>query len=172
MKIKYVAILLSILMLAALTACGGGDGDTTAPADDGGTTTEEAPATDDDADDADDMDDDADDADDMDDDADDDDGDETSMAGDAAAGETLYNTSCVACHGPAGAGVEGLGATLASSEFISGQSDEELVAFIIEGRPASHPDNVTGIDMPPKGGNPALSDGDILNIVAYLRTLQ
>jgi disulfide bond formation protein DsbB len=33
------------------------------------------------------------------------------------------------------------------------------------------PLNTTGIDMPGKGGNPALTDDNILAIIAYLRTL-
>ena len=40
------------------------------------------------------------------------------------------------------------------------------------GRPAGDPLNDTGVDMPPRGGNPSLSDEDLAHIVAYLRTLQ
>jgi disulfide bond formation protein DsbB len=58
------------------------------------------------------------------------------------------------------------------SEFIAGQTDEELVAFVKTGRPASHPLNTTGIDMPPRGGNPALTDADIYDIVAYIHSIQ
>jgi disulfide bond formation protein DsbB len=36
----------------------------------------------------------------------------------------------------------------------------------------SDPLNTTGIAMPPKGGNPALTDGQIVDIVAYLRSIQ
>jgi disulfide bond formation protein DsbB len=36
----------------------------------------------------------------------------------------------------------------------------------------SDPENTTGVAMPPKGGNPSLSDGDLQNVVAYIRTLQ
>jgi nitrite reductase (NO-forming) len=90
----------------------------------------------------------------------------------AANGETIFNATCQACHGAAGQGVDGLGPPLASNAFIAGLSDVELVQFINEGRPVDHPDNTTGIAMPPKGGNPALSDADLADIVAYLRTLQ
>ena len=38
------------------------------------------------------------------------------------------------------------------------------------GRPAYHPDNTQGVDMPPKGGNPALTDDDLLAIIAFQRT--
>jgi disulfide bond formation protein DsbB len=47
-----------------------------------------------------------------------------------------------------------------------------MLTFIKTGRPSGDPLNTTGVDMPPKGGNPALSDEQILDIVAYIRTLQ
>ena len=91
--------------------------------------------------------------------------------GDPAIGKELF-TSCAACHGPAGEGVPGLGKDMTQSEFIAGKTDEELIEFIKAGRPASDPLNTTGVDMPPKGGNPALSDEDLYDIVAYMRSLQ
>ena len=93
-------------------------------------------------------------------------------AGDATKGKELYATTCVACHGPNGEGVQGLGKPFADSEFLKGQNDDELFAFIKKGRPPGDPDNTTGVDMPPKGGNPALSDDDLRDIIAFLRTLQ
>lgn len=91
--------------------------------------------------------------------------------GDPVAGEAKYNEVCIACHGPAGAGVEGLGKPFTTSDFVPSQTDDELLAFIKTGRPISHPDNTTGVDMPPKGGNPALSDEQIMDIIAYIRAL-
>ena len=61
---------------------------------------------------------------------------------------------------------------MTSSEFIAELSDEELLAFVKTGRPIGDPLNTTGIDMPAKGGNPALADDQILDIIAYMRTLQ
>ena len=49
---------------------------------------------------------------------------------------------------------------------------DELGASLEVGRPTSDPANTTGVDMPPKGGNPSLSEEDIDHIVAYLRTVQ
>jgi disulfide bond formation protein DsbB len=46
------------------------------------------------------------------------------------------------------------------------------VAFIKVGRGVDDPANTTGVAMLPKGGNPGLSDQDLYDIVAYLRTLQ
>ncbi len=91
--------------------------------------------------------------------------------GDPVAGEAKYNEVCIACHGVAGAGVEGLGKPFTTSDFVPSQTDDELLAFIKTGRPISHPDNTTGVDMPPKGGNPALTDEQIMDIIAYIRAL-
>ena len=91
--------------------------------------------------------------------------------GDPAKGEELF-TSCAACHGPAGEGVPGLGADMTASTFIAGKTDVELVEFIKVGREATDPTNKVGIAMPPKGANPGLTDEDLYDIVAYIRTLQ
>ncbi len=93
-------------------------------------------------------------------------------AGNAADGSELFVATCSSCHGADATGLPGLGKALTASDFVAGMSDTELVAFITEGRPADHPDNEAGVAMPPKGGNPALSDDDLLDIVAFLRTLQ
>lgn len=91
--------------------------------------------------------------------------------GDPEQGKQIFASSCAACHGPNGEGVQGLGKDMQHSEFIAGLSDEELIAFIKQGRPISDPLNTTGVDMPPKGGNPALSDAQLLDIVAYMRSI-
>jgi hypothetical protein len=56
--------------------------------------------------------------------------------------------------------------------MVRTDTDEELVEFIKLGRQPDHPDNTTGVAMPPKGGNPAISDADLYDIVAWIRTLQ
>lgn len=93
-------------------------------------------------------------------------------AGDPVAGEKVFASTCSACHGPAGEGVAGLGKDMTTSEFIRGKSDAELVEFIKVGRDPSDPLNTTGVAMLPKGGNPALSDDDLLDVVAFIRTLK
>lgn len=95
-----------------------------------------------------------------------------SLKGDAAKGATAFSQTCSACHGPDGTGVEGLGKNLVTSDFAKGMPDAELILFLTKGRPSSDPLNSTGVDMPPKGGNPALKDQDLADIVAYLRTLE
>lgn len=91
--------------------------------------------------------------------------------GDAAEGQENFVKTCSACHGPEGKGIEGLGKDMTTSEFIAGKSDAELVAFVKVGRTTSDPLNTTGVDMPPKGGNPALSEDDLFDIVAHIRTI-
>ncbi|GIL15072.1 MAG: hypothetical protein BroJett039_02450 [Chloroflexota bacterium] len=97
---------------------------------------------------------------------------EPTSRGDVAKGKTVYAGTCAACHGPDAQGVPNLGKDLVTSEFAKGLSDDDLVKFITKGRPASDPANTTGIDMPPRGGNPALKEKDLYDVVAYLRTLE
>jgi disulfide bond formation protein DsbB len=59
-----------------------------------------------------------------------------------------------------------------ASDFVATRTDAELVAFIKSGRSVDDPLNTTGVAMPPKGGNPALTDADLADIVAYIRSLQ
>jgi disulfide bond formation protein DsbB len=94
------------------------------------------------------------------------------IQGDPIAGAPAYRGVCATCHGIDLGGVEGLGRALVPSAFIATRSDDELVAFIIEGRPIGHTDNITGVAMFPRGGNPSLSDQDIADIVAYIKARQ
>ncbi len=89
-----------------------------------------------------------------------------------ASGDKLFHSSCVACHGKGGVGIAGNGKALANNEFIRSLDDDSLLSFIKQGRSPTDPKNTTGIQMPPKGGNPAMSDDDILDVIAYVRTLQ
>lgn len=91
--------------------------------------------------------------------------------GDAGNGEELFAATCASCHGEDATGLEGLGKDLTNSAFADGLGDAELAAFIVAGRTADDPANTTGVAMPPKGGNPSLTDDEIDDLVAYLRTL-
>lgn len=96
---------------------------------------------------------------------------ETPVAVAAPDGAALYKVTCPACHGQDAKGVQGLGKDMTTSAFVAGLSDEELVAFIIEGRAADDPMNTTGVAMPPRGMNVALSDDDVMAIVKFIRSL-
>ena len=95
-----------------------------------------------------------------------------SLKGDSAAGQTKYQSTCSACHGPDAKGIQGLGKDLTVSEFAKGLPDAELILFVTTGRDPTDPANTTGIQMPPRGGNPALTDQDLADIVVYVRTLE
>lgn len=95
----------------------------------------------------------------------------TVAAADLAQGKRLYQSTCAMCHGYQGEGVERLGKPIVGSAFVRQRSDEELLAFLIEGRTADHPDNTQRIPMPPRGGNPSLTDQDLSLIVAYMRSI-
>jgi len=89
-----------------------------------------------------------------------------------AHGTKLYANTCIACHGRDGKGMTGLGKDLINSEFVKSLDDDGLLAFVKKGRNPGDPLNTTKTDMPPKGGNPALSDDDLLDIISYVRSLQ
>lgn len=91
--------------------------------------------------------------------------------GDPVVGQTLFSATCAACHGPSGQGLTGIGKNLVTSEFVAAQSDHELIEFIRVGRSNKDPLNTTGVTMPARGGNAALSDKDLYDIVAYIRTI-
>ena len=65
----------------------------------------------------------------------------------------------------------GLGKPFTTSEFMTSLDDAGLVAFVMKGRDTSDPLNTTGVAMPPKGGNPALTEQQVYDIVAFVRTL-
>lgn len=90
----------------------------------------------------------------------------------AARGKALFAQGCNACHGDNARGRTGLGKDLAHNAFVKSQGDVELVGFLKRGRDISDPLNTTRIPMPPKGGNPALNDKQLTDLVAYLRDLQ
>lgn len=87
-------------------------------------------------------------------------------------GKAVFLGSCTACHGENGEAKPGLGKAIAGSTFVQGLSDKELVGFIKKGRDPSDPLNTTGIGMPAKGGNPALNDKRLEDLVAYIRGIQ
>lgn len=87
-------------------------------------------------------------------------------------GRKLFRATCATCHGLEAQGIPQLGKDLRRNEFVRDRDVNELVTFFAEGRPASHPDNERRVDMPPKGGNPALTDEDLGKIAAYVKSLE
>ena len=79
------------------------------------------------------------------------------LTGDPVAGEKLFASACAGCHGQ----------EMTQNEFIAAKTDQELVEFIKAGGAPDEP-----LVMPPKGGNPTLTDEKLYHIAAYLRSLQ
>ena len=82
------------------------------------------------------------------------------------AGEKVYAQTCVACHG-----ANGKGAIPGVSDFTKAdgplaKSDDTLFASIRDGLVTPG----KPLSMPPKGGNPSLSDEEIQAVLEYLRS--
>jgi mono/diheme cytochrome c family protein len=87
------------------------------------------------------------------------------------AGRTTFLTVCAACHGTQGMGIQGLGKPLVGSAFFSSLTNAELLTFLQNGRPVNDPLNTTGVPMPARGGRLGLTDADLANVIAYIRSL-
>lgn len=85
-------------------------------------------------------------------------------------GRAIYARACANCHGAQGEGMPMLGRGLQDNAFMEARTDSELVDFLKEGRPSNHELNTTGVDMPPRGGDPSLDDQKLESLVAFLRT--
>ncbi len=87
------------------------------------------------------------------------------------AGENSFQTICAACHNFNAMGIPGMGKSLIGSTFVNSQTDDELLAFLQVGRPITDPLNTTGVQMPARGGNPNFTDDKLMEIIAYIRSL-
>ena len=82
------------------------------------------------------------------------------------AGEKVYAQTCIACHG-----ANGKGAIPGVSDFTKAdgplaKSDDTLFASIRDGLVTPG----KPLSMPPKGGNPSLTDDEIQAVLDYLRS--
>jgi len=80
--------------------------------------------------------------------------------GDPIAGEEVYRTSCLPCHGAQGEG--GIGPAMQPSPFVQENINSALIEFLLEGR--------TGTAM--AGFDGRLNEEELANLVAFLRTWQ
>lgn len=92
---------------------------------------------------------------------------------DAAAGKIKYDALCVACHGATGKGDGAASAALTpkprnftDQAYMSKKADADLIKIIKNGGAASG----LSASMPPWSSS--LSDIDIANVLAYIRTLK
>lgn len=86
-------------------------------------------------------------------------------------GRRVYAQTCAACHGPDAKGLPNLGKSLADSPWIRSRSDAEVTDLILQGRDLADPENTSKSVMPPKGGNPTLTDAEIASVVKWLREM-
>ncbi len=84
----------------------------------------------------------------------------------------IWNGTCRSCHGVAGEGVTGQGRDIRSSEFIQTRDDRQLLDYVKVGRTIDDPLNTTGMAMPARGGNPLLTDQDIIDVIAFVKSFQ
>ena len=94
------------------------------------------------------------------------------LPGDAAAGQPVYVANCATCHGPNGGGDGPLSASLDPSParhndgaYMNGLDDAYLTKVIAEGGAVVGKSAL----MAPWAGT--LSDQDIANVIAFIRTL-
>ena len=99
-------------------------------------------------------------------------GDDARREADAAFGQMLFASNCTACHGPRGHGMPRQGPSLRESKFIAEHSDRQLIAFLRQGRSPADPASLMGMLMPPRGGNRALDDPALADVVMFIRELQ
>jgi len=82
-----------------------------------------------------------------------------------SSGKDLFNTSCMICHADDGSGAMPGVIDLTENRDWSRLPEKQLLANLNKGsqKPGS------GLNMPPKGGNPNLTDKDLLLIISYMR---
>ena len=80
-------------------------------------------------------------------------------------GRVIYSQTCIACHGTNGKGAIPGVADLTKGDGALSKPDEALLNSITEGfqSPGS------ALAMPPRGGNPTLTEEDVEAVLAYLR---
>jgi mono/diheme cytochrome c family protein len=96
----------------------------------------------------------------------------TNAQGNAQKGKTLFDQNCAMCHGATGKGDGAAAAALnpkprnlADKAYVSKLKDQDLANIIKNGGAAAGKSPL----MPPFGG--ALKDGDITDVIAYIRSL-
>jgi len=93
------------------------------------------------------------------------------VRGTASDGKKIFLGTCAGCHAPDGSGVKGQGFNLRDSAMLKGETEVALLAFVKVGRQPFDPQSKLHLAMPARGGNPALTDQNLIDAVAYARAL-
>lgn len=80
-------------------------------------------------------------------------------------GKDIYTQTCIACHGGDGKGVLPGTPNFTDKKGRFSKSDEELMHSLLNGLQSPG----SPMAMPPKGGNDALTNGDLKNVIKYMR---
>ena len=83
----------------------------------------------------------------------------------ALTGEAIYKQTCIACHGANGQGAVPGAANFSDKKGVLSKSDTVLLAHITKGYQSPG----SPMAMPPRGGNPKLTDDDLKKTLAYIR---
>lgn len=83
----------------------------------------------------------------------------------AADGQSIYQGTCVACHGADGKGAIPGVPPLGGKNGRLSKSDAVLMKNMIEGYQSPG----SPMAMPPKGGDPSLTEADIAAVLEYMR---
>lgn len=86
--------------------------------------------------------------------------------GDAQAGREVYNSTCIACHAATGVGLVAGVPSFTKADGRLAQSDDVLLRNIINGYQSPG----SPMAMPPRGGDPDLTDQDLRNALSFIRT--
>ncbi len=98
--------------------------------------------------------------------------DSSTSGADPSKGQVLFMQTCTSCHGQQAQGLPHMGVNLRESKFVATTNDRKLVAFLKSGRKPTDAKNITGLLMPPRGGNVSLDENSLADIVAFLRQVQ
>lgn len=85
--------------------------------------------------------------------------------GDAAAGEKVYNQTCIACHGADGSGgIPGVPDLNGKNSPLAKESHKVLLEHVLNGFRAPG----AFMSMPAKGGNESLTIKDLQDVLKYM----
>lgn len=83
----------------------------------------------------------------------------------ALTGAQVYKQTCVVCHGANGKGAVPGASNFTDPKGVLTKPDSVLLAHIINGYQSPG----SPMAMPPRGGNPKLTDQDLKNALNYIR---